>query len=189
VWTKADVNEKLEPRLEVDITIEGRPAGQVRCWMEREDGSVVTEQRVEPGKSCIKWDLRGLVDLWWPNGAGTPTRYSFNVELLDSVRATLDHQSVKCANNSQSRNDPRTAKSSTRPPARSDFVELFSSKNLSSINREQASSLRSITRGCLLEVRSPLPSSENVEDRGMFANSECKHKQDPIGFRPTRSCR
>jgi beta-mannosidase len=93
VWTKAEVNEKLEPRLEVDITIEGQPAREVRCWLESEDGSVVTEQRVEPGNSCIKWDLRGLVDLWWPNGAGTPTRYSFNVELLDLVSLSTVKQS------------------------------------------------------------------------------------------------
>jgi beta-mannosidase len=88
VWTKAEVSEKLDPSLEVDVTVEGGH-GEVLCRLKREDGKVIKEEKTQAGKGCIKWDLKGLVDLWWPNGHGPAIRYTFSVDLLSPVRHPL----------------------------------------------------------------------------------------------------
>ncbi len=85
VFSKAVVTGDLTPTLEVDVEVQGGK-GVVSCRLEDEEGKVIKVQTGEAGKKCLRWDLKGLVELWWPNGHGKAHRYKLTVELFGKVR-------------------------------------------------------------------------------------------------------
>jgi hypothetical protein len=79
VQTIAQVDENLQCRLGVDITVDGN-ADEWEITLLKEDGSVIRKEKV---KGKVDWEVDA--ELWWPVGEGSPTRYIVQVDLLDKV--------------------------------------------------------------------------------------------------------
>lgn len=92
VHTKAIVEENLDRRLEVDISVKADTSTTLSCHcalLDGETGAVVKEETVSlnGAKSItVDWAMDSdRVQLWWPNGSGEQKRYRFECTLKNGV--------------------------------------------------------------------------------------------------------
>ena len=79
VHTAAKVDERLNKTFKVNVEVEGA-VDKVNVELKTMDGKVLQK---EFGKN-IEWRVN-QVELWWPLGHGTQTRYQVTVDLVGTV--------------------------------------------------------------------------------------------------------
>jgi beta-mannosidase len=99
-WVRSEVDENLIPHLSLDLGLSVSVLPEQKVEAEVVLTSLAPEQRqikserkeiTGTGEMFVDWDLHNLVDLWWPNGSGTPHRYQLDIILFDSVSPSLSH--------------------------------------------------------------------------------------------------
>ncbi|OCH85238.1 glycoside hydrolase [Obba rivulosa] len=102
---------RLAPSLYVDITVGGSVTAAKRVHIALSShggGAMIKDEIFELDgrvgellqakaeiKSLVKWDLSGLIDLWWPVRYGEQHMYALDVTLLGEDDAVLDKQSKR----------------------------------------------------------------------------------------------
>lgn len=99
-WVRSEVDENLIPHLSLDLGLSVSVLPEQKVEAEVVLTSLAPEQRqikserkeiTGTGEMFVDWDLHSLVELWWPNGSGTPHRYQLDIRLFDSVSPSLSH--------------------------------------------------------------------------------------------------
>lgn len=99
-WVRSEVDENLIPHLSLDLGLSVSVLPEQEVEAEVVLTSLAPEQRqikserkeiTGTGEMFVDWDLHNLVELWWPNGSGTPHRYQLDIRLFDSVSPSLSH--------------------------------------------------------------------------------------------------
>ncbi|KAF7333055.1 hypothetical protein MVEN_02412100 [Mycena venus] len=95
VYTHALLSDDNVPSLEVDVTLDGALDASLRIVLSDADNKTVLKSEDVPVAgpslaSVVAWDLKGMVEPWWPVGYGAQLLYTVSVLLLSSTGQTLD---------------------------------------------------------------------------------------------------
>lgn len=100
---KIRVSSELNPSLEVALTLRGNLAviQAAQVVLKDLDGKVLKQEEVtlnyiknHEEKSIIKWDLKKIVELWWPIGHGKQTMYTVEVVLTGEVKMFVPYKNI-----------------------------------------------------------------------------------------------
>ncbi|KAF7331117.1 hypothetical protein MVEN_02452000 [Mycena venus] len=100
VYTHALLSDDNVPSLEVDVTLDGALDASLRIVLSDADNKTVLKSEDVPVAgpslaSVVAWDLKGMVEPWWPVGYGAQLLYTVSVLLLSSTGQTLDESTTR----------------------------------------------------------------------------------------------
>ncbi|KAF8130046.1 glycoside hydrolase [Mycena galopus ATCC 62051] len=94
VQTHALLSDENAPSLKVDVTLDPALDASVRVVLSDANKTVLKSEDVSVG-TAVSWDLKGLVEPWWPVGYGAQHLYSVSVLLLSATGQTLDESTTR----------------------------------------------------------------------------------------------
>lgn len=101
VQTHALLSDENAPSLKVDVTLEPAPLdASLRIVLSDASNKTVLKSEDVPVSgsslaSAVAWDLKGVVEPWWPVGYGAQNLYTVSVLLLSANGQTLDESTTR----------------------------------------------------------------------------------------------
>ncbi|KAJ7342620.1 glycoside hydrolase [Mycena albidolilacea] len=101
VQTHALLSDENAPSLKVDVTLEPAPLdASLRVVLSDASNKTVLKSEDMPVSgsslaSAVAWDLKGVVEPWWPVGYGEQNLYTVSVLLLSANGQTLDESTTR----------------------------------------------------------------------------------------------
>ncbi|KAK7053733.1 glycoside hydrolase superfamily [Favolaschia claudopus] len=93
VHTSALLSDENVPSLQVHATLESASDLSIRVTLSDEKKTVIKSEDVSG--TSVTWDLKGMVETWWPVGYGAQPLYTVSVLLLSKVGQTIDESTTR----------------------------------------------------------------------------------------------